>query len=458
MGALGDVVGGAHVLTEPDMTAGFETDWTGRWRGHAEAVVRPASAIEVARVIRVCASAGVAVVPQGGNTGLVGGGVPRAGARRQVLLSLVRLDHLGAVDTSAGQVTAGAGVTLARLQDHAGAAGLLFAVDLTARQSATVGGMVATNAGGLHVLRYGSMRAQVVGVEAVLADGSVLSRMSGLVKDNSGYDLAGLLCGSEGTLGVVTAARLRLWPSRAHRVTALVAVADLTSALSVLARLRTLDTLEAVEVMFDDGVELAREHAQLPAPFPRRHPCLLVVECAGSDDPTNTLAEVLARCPEVVDTAVAADSPGRRRLWSWRERHTEAVNALGIPHKLDVSLPADGMAAFERELRSLVARVAAGSRLVLWGHLGDGNLHVNIVGPPADDESVDDAVLRLVAEHGGSISAEHGIGVAKLRWLELTRSPADVTLMRSLKRAFDPDDVLNPGVLLPTARNMGGGR
>jgi FAD/FMN-containing dehydrogenase len=452
LAALREVVGPAHVLTEPDVRAGYEVDWTGRWRGSAEAVVRPGNVAEVAAVLGASAAAGVTVVPQGGNTGLVGGGVPRADAVSQIVLSLVRLDERGRVDGGAAQVSAGAGVTLTQLQAHAGAAGLMFAVDLTARQSATVGGMVATNAGGLHVLRYGSMRAQVVGIEAVLADGSVLSRMGGLVKDNSGYDLAGLLCGSEGTLAVVTGARLRLWPRPTHRVTALLGLADLPGALSVLSRLRSLDTLEAVEVMFDDGIELVCAHAQLAAPFSQPHPCVLVVECAGLDDPTNDLAGVLSGCPEVLDTAVASDSGGRQRLWSWREAHTEAVNALGIPHKLDVSLPAQRMAEFEGEVRALVTSVALGSRLVLWGHLGDGNLHVNVVGPPPDDESVDEAVLRLVADLGGSISAEHGIGVAKRRWLSLTRSSADVAVMTAVKRAFDPTGMLNPGVLLPAGR------
>jgi FAD/FMN-containing dehydrogenase len=311
--------------------------------------------------------------------------------------------------------------------------------------------MVATNAGGLHVIRYGAMRAQVVGVEAVFANGQVVSRMSGLVKDNSGYDLAGLLCGSEGTLAIVTAARLRLVPRSTHRIAALLGCADIDAALSILARVRHLGSLEALEVMFSDGVELVRRHTGLPPPFSRQHPCLLLVECAGEVDPTDELTGVLASSPEILDSALASDGPSRARLWAWRERHTEAVNAIGVPHKLDVTLPLGALASFVADLDPLVQGVAPGARLVIWGHLGDGNLHVNVVGPDPDDATVDEAVLRLVAARDGSISAEHGIGVAKLAWLGMTRSPSDLAVMASIKRALDPDGLLNPGVILPRA-------
>ena len=445
---LVDVVGPAHVLTETDLTAGYESDWTGRWHGRARAVVRPRSTAEVAAVIERCAARRVPVVPQGGNTGLVGGGVPRPG-EDQVLVSLRRLDQLGAVDVSAAQVAAGAGVTLARLQEQATRNDLTFAVDLTARDSATVGGMIATNAGGLHVLRYGAMRAQVVGVEAVLAGGQVISRMSGLVKDNSGYDLVGLLCGSEGTLAIVTAARLRLVPRLLNRVAGLLACTDIDAALSILARLRELGSLEALEVMFSNGVEVVCRHTGLPPPFPRSYPCLLVVECAGRADPTDELVAALATAPEILESALARDGAGRERLWSWRERHTEAVNALGIPHKLDITLPLGNLSSFLVDLEPLVQDAAPGAQLVVWGHLGDGNLHVNVVGPRPDDTAIDEAVLRLVASRSGSISAEHGIGTAKRAWLGLTRSPSDMAVMAAIKQAMDPDGILNPGVILP---------
>jgi FAD/FMN-containing dehydrogenase len=379
---------------------------------------------------------------------LVGGGVPRRG---EVVLSLRRLADLDPVDTVSAEVTAGAGVTLGRLQAHARAAGLEFGVDLAARDSATVGGMVATNAGGVHALRFGPMRAQVVGLRAVLADGRILERMPGLIKDNTGYDLPGLLVGSEGTLAVVTAARLRLRPDTPARVVAVLAVASTTDALAVLARLRSaMPSLNAVEIFYADGLELVRRHTGLAAPFEAAHPVYLLVECAARHDPTDELVAVLADAPEVLDAAVATDGPSRERLWALRERHTEAISAEGVPHKLDVSVPLDRLAEFEDRLRPAVSAVLPAARMILFGHLGDGNVHVNVLGADPDDSAVDDTVLRLVAELGGSISAEHGIGVAKVRWLGLTRSPVDIATMAAVKDALDPAGLLNPGVLFPT--------
>ena len=350
---LSAVVGAAHVLTDADVARSFTVDWTGRWQGWTPAVVRPGTTAEVAGVLRVCAEAGVAVVPQGGNTGLVGGGVPRGG---EVVLSLTRLDSLGPPDPVAAQVSAGAGVTLARVQAAAAAEGLAFAVDLSARDSATVGGMVATNAGGLHVIKHGAMRAQVVGIEVVLADGTVVRRMDGLIKDNSGYDLAGLCCGSEGTLAVVTEVRLRLVPRAVHRVCAVIGLPDLAGALDLLGRLRPLASLEAVEVMFADGIEVVRTATGATLPLPGAASCALLVECAGAADPTEELAAVISQSGVAVETVVASDGPGRARLWTVRERHTEAVNALGIPHKLDVTLPLSRIGEFESTVRRVVNR------------------------------------------------------------------------------------------------------
>ncbi|MGH9115494.1 MAG: FAD-binding oxidoreductase, partial [Acidimicrobiales bacterium] len=368
-------------------------------------------------------------------------------------LSTVRLAGVGPVDEVAAQVTAGAGVTLARLHDAAAGAGLTFAVDLAARDSATVGGMVATNAGGLHVLRYGPMRAQVLGVEAVLADGTVLSRLGGLVKDNTGYDLSQLLVGSEGTLGVVTAARLRLVPAAPERVVALLGLDDTAEALRALEVVRRrAEGLQAAELFYDDGMDLVRDHAGLPAPLPASSPAYLVLECAGQSDPAGALFGALAQL-DLADasTAVATDPAGQARLWAYRERHTEAIASLGVPHKLDVTLPQRRLAEFEPAVRRAVGEAAPGSRLVLFGHVGDGNLHVNVVGPDPDDEAVDDAVLRLVASMGGSISAEHGVGRAKSRWLGLSRSSSEIAAMRAVKSALDPSGLLNPGVLFPDA-------
>jgi FAD/FMN-containing dehydrogenase len=435
---LGEIVGPRNVLTDADLRKGYERDWTGRFVGETPAVIRPGTTEEVAEVVRACAAEGVALVPQGGNTGLVGGGVPLAG---ELLVSTQRLLDLGEIDVLAAQVTAGAGVTLAALQRHAAAAGLAVGIDLAARDSATLGGMVATNAGGLAHVRYGSMRAQLAGVEAVLGDGSVVTHLGGLAKDNTGYDLAGLLCGSEGTLGVVTAVRLRLVPPVRSRTTALAAVVDVDAALAAVAALREAGVaLEAVELFFDDGMALVCEHLGLPRPLPPS-PAYLVVEWEGE-------ADALA-ATDVVDAVVADDTARREALWRYREAHTEVVNALGVPHKLDVTLPPGALAAFADDVRHEVERVAPGSLVVLFGHVADGNLHVNVVGPPADDDRVDDAVLRLVAERGGSISAEHGIGTAKKRWLHLVRSDEELAAFRRVKAALDPAGILNPNALLP---------
>lgn len=444
-GRLERIVGPAHVFDDPDTRASYETDWTRRFAGRAAFVVRPADAAQVASVLRECRAAGVPVVPQGGNTGLVGGSVPRAG---EAVLSLRRLDAIDDFDPIAGEITVGAGVTLERLQQHVRAAGWDVGVDLASRASATIGGMVATNAGGVRVIRYGPMRHQLIGLEAVLADGAIISRLPGLLKDNTGYDLPGLLAGSEGTLGVITRVRLRLIPQRPARAVALVGLPSVGAALEVVRAVRAaVPGLEAAEVFFPEGLELVLHHAGLPAPFPRPHPCYLLLECAGAADPAPALAATLAPLVDPAAALLATDRADRDRLWAYRERHTESISAEGIPHKLDVTLPARQLARFEQEVRARLAAVAPAARPILFGHAGDGNLHVNILGLPPDDETADDAVLRLVAALGGSISAEHGIGVAKKPWLHLTRSPADIHAMRAIKRALDPAGILNPGII-----------
>ena len=444
---LADRVGAAHVLVDPDLRAPYETDWTRRFTGTARCVVRPGSTAEVAAVVLACAAAGAPIVVQGGNTGLVGGGVPVAG---EVVLSLSRLTDLDPVDPVEFQVTAGAGVTLERLQAHARAAGLDFGVDLAARSSATVGGLVATNAGGIHVLRHGSMRAQVAGLEAVLADGTVISRLTGLAKDNTGYDLTHLLVGAEGTLGVVTRARLRLVPLLPARAVALVGLASTEAALALLAKARALlPDLSAAELCYADGIALVRSSAGLPAPFATDYPVYLLLECAGRSDPLDPLLELLAEAEEEVGDATAADdTTGRTRLWAYREAHTEAVNAAGVPVKLDVSVPLRELPALAAQLRPTVAAVAPTARVIVWGHLNEGNLHVNVLDAGPAGTEITDAVLNLVATHHGSISSEHGVGRAKARWLRLSRSPAEISAMRHIKSALDPDGLLNPGVIL----------
>jgi FAD/FMN-containing dehydrogenase len=462
--ALRAVVGDSHVLTDPALVASYETDWTRRFTGAARAVVRPGSTAEVAAVLQACAAHRVAVLVQGGNTGLVGGSVPAGG---EVVLSTTRLAALEPVDVVAGQVSVGAGATLADVQQHVRRAGLDVGVDLAARDSATVGGMVATNAGGIRVCRHGSMRAQVAGIEAVLADGTVVSRLAGLPKDNTGYDLPGLLAGSEGTLAVITRVRLRLVPLLTQRAVALLAVTDTAAASRVLARLRALlPSLEAAELFLSDGLALVRAHTGLRAPFGDEHPAYLLVEVAGRTDPTDALVEALGEVTEsesadVLDAVLAEDSRGREDLWRYREAHTESISAAGVPVKLDVAVPVARLPELVDALPSEVAQAAPGARVIVFGHLAEGNLHVNVLGPadpdgvaaPALEEdlahAVEDAVLRLAARLDGSISAEHGVGRAKVEWLPLSRSAAELATMRAIKAALDPAGLLNPGVLLP---------
>ena len=451
---LAAVVGASHVLSDPGLTASYEVDWTGRFRGRAALVVRPGCTSEVAAVLRECWTDGVPVVPQGGNTGLVGGSVP-VGVPGAVLLSLRRLSGLGPVDEAAGQVSVGAGSTVAAVAAHARAAGWDFGLDLAARDSATVGGAVATNAGGEHVLRYGPASAQVAGVEAVLADGQVLAPLGagGVVKESTGYDLGAMLAGSEGTLAVITAVRLRLVPMLPSRVVAVVGVADTAAAQRVLAAVRReADGLSAAELFYADGLDLVRAHTGLPPPLPAEHPAYLLVECAGRADPTDALAGALAGVSEVRDAAVATDAAGRAALWRYREAHPEAIGAVGVPVKLDIAVPPAALVAAEPAIRAAVSAAAPSAQAILFGHLAVGNLHVNVLSAGTLADEVTDAVLRVVASHGGSISAEHGIGRAKVRWLPLTRSPAEIAVMRAIKSALDPRGLLNPGVLFPLHR------
>ena len=448
--AVVNVVGRAHVLTDPDVVASYEIDWTGRFRGSTPAVVRPGSAEELAAVVALCRAGGVAVVPQGGNTGMVGGGVPLHG---EVVVSLRRLTGVGPADRAAGQLTVQAGATLADVQVAARDAGWEYGVDLGGRDSATIGGNVATNAGGLRVLRYGDTRAQVLGAQAVLGTGDVVEHLGGLLKDNTGYPLHLLMCGSEGTLGFVTAVRLRLVAPAPQRVAAILGMKDAASALAAAQALRLgLPTLSAAELMLRAGVELVCAVTGAPPPLPSPHEAYLLVEASGPADPTLELTAAVAGLSGVEDAAVAVDPRRIAALFRYREGHTEAVNSLGAPpHKLDVTLPFGVLAEMVERLPSIVDAVAPGAAVWLFGHVGDGNVHVNVTGVAPDDERVDEAVFRAVAGVGGSISAEHGIGTAKRKWLELNRSPAELRAFAAIKRALDPDGIMNPHVLVPPA-------
>jgi FAD/FMN-containing dehydrogenase len=287
------------------------------------------------------------------------------------------------------------------------------------------------------------MRARVAGLQAVLADGSVVDRRTGVLKDNAGYDLPALLIGSEGTLGVITAVRVQLVPRLPERVVALIGLSTVGEAADLLARLRrSAPSLESADFFLDDGLQLVLDHLRVSAPLEPRPPVYAIVELAGRTDVTEELADALGD----VDAVVGTDGPDRDRLWRLREAHTEAIAAQGVAHKLDVGVPLDRLAGFLDAVPETVADVAPDARAVLFGHLGDGNVHVNVLG--ADGDAVDAAVLELVARCGGTISAEHGVGVAKARWLALTRSEAEIAAMRAIKRALDPQGILNPGAVL----------
>jgi FAD/FMN-containing dehydrogenase len=436
-------VGEEHVLTDADVVAAYAVDWSRRFHGPALAVVRPGSTDEVVAVVRACSAAGVPMLPQGGNTGLVGGSVPGAHGPAVVVVSMRRLTRLDPVDELSGQVTVGAGVTIADLHRHARAAGWEYGVDLASRDSATVGGTLATNAGGIRVCCHGMTRRQVMGIEAVLADGSVVSHLGGLPKDNTGYDLAGLLVGSEGTLAVMTAARLALVRPAVASNVALVAVRDAADGLA-LARdvVPSHSRLLAAEILDAAMLRHVCEVASLPWPVSADAAHVLLVETESEP------GELALHLPDDRDAIVALDAGDRARLWAYRERAAEAASTLGVPHRFDVSVPMGAWDGFVDDMKARLAAAPEVTEVLVFGHLADGNLHVEVLGPEPDDERSDEIVLRTVADHGGSVSAEHGIGRAKAPYLHLTRSAPEIETMRRIKQALDPDNLMNPGVLL----------
>jgi FAD/FMN-containing dehydrogenase len=435
--SLAVIIGGQHVLTG-DATAGYAVDWTGRFRGDAPAVLRPRDTTQVSAVLRLCTDAGVAVVPQGGNTGLVGGGVPLHG---EVVLSLARLNDSGPPDRQASQVTVGAGVTLQQVADAD--PDLDLGIQIASRGSATVGGAIATNAGGVRVLRYGPMRAQLRGIEAVLSDGTVVSHLAGLVKDNTGYDYPSLLAGSEGTLAVITKARLRLVPRMRDAVTAIIGLGSLDELHEVAQQaVRRMPGLVSAEFFTATGLDVLIERAGLAPPLAAPSAAYLLLEATGPGALDDLAGMIGDR-----EAAVAEAAADRRRLWSYRERHPEAAGFLGIPIKLDVSVPAAQWARLASEVAGVVAGADPGARVITFGHVADGNVHVNIVPAATTDGRHEDAVFSFVASLGGSISAEHGIGALKARWLGLARTDAERALFARIRTALDPAGTLNPYVL-----------
>ena len=412
MTELADIVAADNVLTDDGMKQGYLTDWTGRFSGTCEAVVRPADTAQVAAVLQWARANGRAVHVQGGNTGLVGGSVPVPGERPVIILSTSRLRQPAQV--IGRSLVAGAGLTLGEVQQLAAAQGLVYGVDLAARDSATIGGTVATNAGGIRVCKYGMTRSQVEGIEAVLADGTVVSRMNGLAKDNTGFDLAALLTGSEGTLGVITAVRLRLHDPAAESVVAVFGVDTLTDAVAHAQAQGT--GLQAAEIV--DG----RGWAQAGGPDLGEHPwaLLLEVDMDSADLPDEAL--------------VAVEGPDRERLWHFRESQSEVAQQMGVKQKVDVAVPLD-------RLDDLTDAVYSAHDCVIFGHVADGSLHVELF-----DEGEDDVLARVVAL-GGAVSAEHGVGRVKTGAVVQDRGEDTVGAMHALKRAWDPDEVLNPGII-----------
>jgi len=444
------IVGASHALHEDELVASYSTDWTGRFKGSTPLVLRPGTTEEVAQILRVASDANVALVPQGGNTGLVGGSVPLRG---EVVLSLLRLNVCEPVDVLAQQVTLGAGVTLAQAQNHVSPFNLAIGVDLAARDSCTIGGMIATNAGGINVVRYGPMRDQLLGVEAVTADGSSISHLEGLEKDNTGYHLPGLLAGSEGSLAVITKARLRLHPQLDERCSAMLAFKSVGDAVSATAQLRrSVPDLHAVEVIFREAMDLVSDYISTSIPVRSDGSAWLIVEAASSSDPTDELAQAIDDLGDLVlDVAVGHDSTSRAGLWQFREKITEAIATRGTPHKLDVTLPASELAEFVSRIPEIINEVDRRATAVMFGHLGDGNVHVNVLGDDGlePDNEVESAVLGYVAQLGGSISAEHGIGTAKKEFLHLNRSGEEIAIFRAIKSSFDPKGILSPNTLIP---------
>jgi FAD/FMN-containing dehydrogenase len=437
------IVGPNHVVTDSDVLAGRSIDYTGRYRGTATALVRPGSAEQVAEVLRVCREAGAHVTVQGGRTSLVAGTVPE---HDDVLLSTERLHDVGDVDTVERRVEVGAGATLAAVQRAASEAGLVFGVDLAARDTATVGGMASTNAGGLRTVRYGNMGEQVVGLQVALPDGSLLRRHSEVRRDNTGYDLPALFVGAEGTLGVITALELRLHPVPSHRVTAICGFADLEALVDAGRMFRDVDGIAALELIDGRAAKLTGEHRGVGSPV--EGDWLLLVELAADHDQTDRLAELLDGAQMCGEPAVGVDVAAQQRLWQVREALADVLGVYGPPLKFDVSLPLSSIDGFAREAVDLVGANAPDALPVLFGHIGEGNLHLNVLRCPDDREkALYEPMMNLIARLGGNVSSEHGVGSRKRPYLGMSREAADVAAMRTVKTALDPTGYLNAAVL-----------
>ena len=458
---LRQLVGDGHVLREGDLTA-WEQDWRKRSRGKALAVVRPGSTNEVAQVVKACAAAGTSIVPQGGNTGLVVGSTPDASGT-QIVLSLQRLNAVREIDAANLTMTVEAGCILQSLQETAAAAGLLFPLSLAAEGTCTIGGNLATNAGGTQVVRYGNARELCLGLEVVTAQGEIWNGLTGLRKDNTGYDLRHLFIGSEGTLGVITAATMKLYPLPASTLTAWAAVPSLEEAVRLLglAHKHLGAGLTGFEVMGQFALSLvARHFSQMRVPLYDQAPYCVLLENSDSESELHARAQferLLETALEegcVTDAVVAESLAQAHQLWHIRESIPLAQAEEGLNIKHDISIAVSRIPEFCHETDALLVQQIPGVRLVNFGHLGDGNLHYNVQAPKGCDptaflndweEKVNSLVYESVQRFGGSISAEHGVGSLKLEKLELHKAPVALQMMRGIKRALDPANLMNPG-------------
>jgi FAD/FMN-containing dehydrogenase len=453
---------GGFVQGEADL-ASHVTDWRGLFHGRTPLVLKPSSTERAAEIVRLCAEARVGIVPQGGNTGLVGGAVPDASGT-QIVLSLSRMNRIRAVDPEDFTITVEAGCVLAAVQDAAERADRLFPLSLGSEGQCQIGGLISTNAGGIAVLRYGNMRDLVLGIEAVLPDGRVWNGLRRLRKDNTGYDLKQLLIGAEGTLGIVTAAVLKLYPRPREIVTALAAVPHPSAAVSLLAHLRaaSADAVTSFELMAREAIALAVSSVPGTAdPFPEAPWCALIElsSSSGRADLRNIAEEALADALEqgiATDATLAASEAQASRLWHLREALPEAQRIAGPSVKHDVSVPVSAVPEMLARLDAAVQAVMPGTRPLPFGHVGDGNIHYNLSPPPgcsaeaflAQAGALTAAVHDTVVAMGGSISAEHGLGQLRREEALRTKSAVELELMRRLKAALDPDGIMNPGKLV----------
>ena len=457
---LRTVVGAARVLIDAKDAAPYCTDWRGRYTGKASCVVLPGTTDEVAAVVRVCAEAGVAIVPQGGNTGLCGGATPAGG---EVVVVLTRMNRIRNIDADNNSITVEAGCTLHAVQEAAKAADRLFPLSLAAEGTATLGGNLSTNAGGVQVLRYGNTRDLTLGVEVVLADGQIWNGLRSLRKDNTGYDLKHLFIGAEGTLGLITAATLKLFPRPRAHATAWVAVPGPAAAVSLLGCLRDAagDTVTAFEIVGRPALELVLRHIpNARDPLAGKPAWQVLIELSGArDDLGSTLEHVLQQAASdgLVDDAVLATSETQAAaLWALRENVSEAQKIEGLSIKHDIAVPVSRIAEFISRADAALANAFPEVRIVCFGHIGDGNLHYNQSRPEAQSNgdfieqtaSVNRIVHDLVHQLGGSISAEHGLGQLKRDEVLRYKSETEMALMRSVKQALDPRGLMNPGKLL----------